>query len=96
MITATSPNTSRSKLGCPQFLTTCPSTELSKLAPGQTVRIGALEGNSDLCFKLLELGFTPGQEITPLARAPFGGPLAVALRGTIVALRSDEAACIKL
>jgi Fe2+ transport system protein FeoA len=60
------------------------------------VRIGSVEGDRNLAFRLLEMGFTPGQEVTPIASAPFGGPVAVALRGTLIALRSAEAACIKL
>lgn len=48
------------------------------------------------CLRLLELGFTPGQEITLIAKAPFKDPLAVSVRGTIIALRSSEAECIKI
>lgn len=69
---------------------------LAAVPAGTTVRIGSVEGDRKTRFRLLELGFTPGQEITPVAAAPFGGPVAVALRGTIVALRSSEADCIRL
>ena len=48
------------------------------------------------CLRLLELGFTPGQEITLIAKSPFKDPLAVSVRGTIIALRSNEAECIKI
>jgi ferrous iron transport protein A len=48
------------------------------------------------CLRLLELGFTPGQEVTLVARAPFKDPIAVSVRGTIIALRSGEAECIKI
>lgn len=48
------------------------------------------------CLRLMELGFTPGQEVTLLARAPFKDPLAVSVRGTIIALRTGEAECIKI
>ncbi|RPI17631.1 MAG: ferrous iron transport protein A [Ignavibacteriae bacterium] len=48
------------------------------------------------CLRLLELGFTPGQEVTLIAKAPFKDPLAVSVRGTIIALRSSEAECIKI
>lgn len=48
------------------------------------------------CLRLMELGFTPGQEVTLVARSPFKDPMAVSVRGTIIALRSDEAECIKI
>ncbi len=48
------------------------------------------------CLRLLEIGFTPGQEITVLAKSPFKDPIAVSVRGTIIALRSNEASCIKI
>jgi ferrous iron transport protein A len=44
----------------------------------------------------MELGFTPGQEVTVIAKSPFKDPLAVSIRGTIIALRSREAKCIKI
>ena len=48
------------------------------------------------CLRLLEIGFTPGQEVTIIAKSPFKDPLAVSVRGTIIALRSGEAECIKI
>lgn len=44
----------------------------------------------------MELGFTPGQEITVTAKSPFSDPIAVSVRGTIIALRKSEAECIKI
>lgn len=48
------------------------------------------------CLRLMELGFTPGQEVKLIAKSPFKEPLAVSIRGTIIALRKDEAECIKI
>ncbi len=48
------------------------------------------------CLRLLELGFTPGQEVSVVAKSPFKDPLAVSVRGTIIALRKSEAECIKI
>lgn len=48
------------------------------------------------CLRLLEIGFTPGQEVTIVAKSPFKDPLAVSIRGTIIALRRSEAECIKI
>lgn len=48
------------------------------------------------CLRLLEIGFTPGQKVTIVAKSPFKDPLAVSIRGTIIALRKSEAECIKI
>ena len=48
------------------------------------------------CLRLLELGFTPGQEVTLVAKSLFKDPLAVSVRGTVIALRKNEAECIKI
>lgn len=48
------------------------------------------------CLRLMELGFTPGQEVTVVARSLFKDPLAVSVRGTVIALRKTEAECIKI
>lgn len=48
------------------------------------------------CIRLMELGFTPGQEVKLIARSPFKDPMAVSVRGTVIALRAEEAECIKI
>jgi ferrous iron transport protein A len=48
------------------------------------------------CLRLMELGFTPGQEVTIVARSFFKDPIAVSVRGTVIALRKNEAECIKI
>ena len=48
------------------------------------------------CLRLMELGFTPGQEVSVIAKSIFKDPLAVSVRGTVIALRSEEAECIKI
>jgi ferrous iron transport protein A len=48
------------------------------------------------CLRLMELGFTPGQEVSVVAKSPFKDPLAVSVRGTVIALRKGEAECIKI
>jgi ferrous iron transport protein A len=60
------------------------------------VTIRDIAGDPVLCHRLLELGFTPGQPVTVMAAAPLGGPLAITLRGTIMAIRREEAVCILL
>lgn len=46
--------------------------------------------------RILEIGFTPGQEIELITRTAFNDPLAFSLRGSIIAMRKNEAASIKV
>lgn len=46
--------------------------------------------------RILEIGFTPGEEIELMNKSVFNDPLAFAVRGTVVAIRKNEAGCIKV
>lgn len=46
--------------------------------------------------RILEIGFTPGQEIELINKSIFNDPLAFSLRGTLIAIRKNEAKSIKL
>ncbi len=55
------------------------------------VRIVSINSDFENCGMLAELGFTEGCEITPVHISPFGDPIAYFLRGTIIALRKEDA-----
>jgi Fe2+ transport system protein FeoA len=67
---------------------------LSEVQHGVWHQVESLAGPEDACYRLLELGFTPGAEVKVAQAAPLGEPLVVVLRGTRLALRKDEAAWI--
>lgn len=46
--------------------------------------------------RIIEHGFTPGQIIELVNKSIFNDPIAVSIRGTLIALRKSEADCIKL
>lgn len=46
--------------------------------------------------RIIEHGFTPGQIVELISQSLFNDPIAVSIRGTIIALRKSEAVCIKL
>jgi ferrous iron transport protein A len=69
---------------------------LSDVPLNRRVRIGGLEGPQDDCERLLDLGFTPGEEIVVTQSAPLGEPLIVRVRGTLLALRRREASWIRV
>ena len=69
------------------------STTLTKsindLKIGQTAII-----NNSFSSSLQELGFLPGEHVKVLAKASFGGPIAVRVSSSVFALRVEEAAQI--
>ena len=67
---------------------------LSRMAPGEYGHVLSLCEGCDVRAHLLELGFTPGTEITVVRVAPLGDPLTVTLRGYQLSLRRREAAAI--
>lgn len=69
---------------------------LTTLRPGTWGQIEGVCGENDDCQRLVELGFTPGEWVRVVAAAPLGGSVAVNLRGTVFALRDEEAACIRI
>ena len=60
------------------------------------MRIESLDGPQQDCDRLMDLGFTPGEEITVTQWAPLGDPLVVRIRGALLALRRREAAWIRV
>ena len=67
---------------------------LSTVSLNRWVRIERLDGPQQDCDRLLDLGFTPGEEIAVTHTAPLGDPLVVRVRGALLALRKREAAWI--
>lgn len=59
-------------------------------------QIEQVEGPTEDCRRLLDLGLTPGADICVVQVAPFGDPLIVLVRGTRLALRRREAGWIKV
>jgi ferrous iron transport protein A len=70
------------------------SRPLISIPLNKWVRIERLDGPDQDCARLLDLGFTPGEEITVTQHAPLGDPLVVRVRGALLALRKREAAWI--
>ena len=57
-------------------------------ARGQVVQI---EGADEVTLRLLEMGLTPGVEVTLIGIAPLGDPLELELRYYRLSLRKSEA-----
>ena len=67
---------------------------LSEAPLNRWCRIERLEGPREDCDRLLDLGFTPGEEVAITHYAPLGDPLVIRVRGALLALRKREAAWI--
>ncbi len=51
--------------------------------------------DTDLSERLFDLGFIPGTPVSCLFAAPSGNPRAYLIRGTVIALRNQDAIGIK-
>lgn len=69
---------------------------LNHLKIGQKAKLIGLSQNASFRDRFIELGFTHGEEITVLRRAPFGGLLQVQLRNTHYAIRRQVARFIQV
>ncbi len=68
----------------------------AELKFGETGVIYEIDENHPSSRRVLEFGFTPGQEIELINKSLFNDPLAFAVRGTLIAIRKEEADCIKI
>lgn len=68
----------------------------SELKFGEKVVIINVDSAHPSSQRLLEIGFTPGQEIELINSSVFNDPLAFSIRGSLIALRKHEADCIKV
>lgn len=69
---------------------------MDELKPGQSAFINAVLGDGALRHHLLDMGLTPGTEITVQKIAPMGDPIQFEVRGYELTLRLDEAKKIEI
>lgn len=65
----------------------------NKSSENQSIRIQGFSGDPLVIERLKEMGLHQGLELEPVGRAPFGGPLLFRFGSTVLALRTEEAAC---
>jgi Fe2+ transport system protein FeoA len=68
---------------------------LSDVPVRSTVKVVAVRGG-DAARRLLEMGVTPGCDLTVVRVAPLGDPVEVRLRGYRLTLRKSDAAHIEV
>ncbi len=68
----------------------------SELHCGEHGIIADVDASHPSCARILEIGFTPGQEIELINSSVFNDPMAFSIRGALIAVRRHEADCIIL
>ena len=69
---------------------------LADVKIGSSVRITGIDGDDSLSVRLMEMGLTPGVDVSVLGTAPLGDPMEIELRGYRLSLRKSEAARIEV
>lgn len=69
---------------------------LTELPIGRDARVTAVNGESSVTRRLLEMGLIPGVTVNVIKSAPFGDPIEVRLRGYSLAMRKSEADAIEV
>ncbi len=66
-------------------------TKLSMLPLGSVCKIYNIASDAQNKNRLLELGFIEGTKVEIIKKSPAGDPTAYGVRGTVIALRSEDA-----
>ncbi|NLW16730.1 MAG: ferrous iron transport protein A [Firmicutes bacterium] len=73
---------------------TGPTISLTELPIGQQGIVRELKTNSRMRRRLLDLGLVANTVVEALCQSPSGDPRAYHIRGTVIALRAEEAASV--
>lgn len=69
----------------------CP---LNCVPEGQTVRVRELLSTGSMRRRLLDIGLIEGTDVACLQKSPAGDPVAYLIRGSVIAIRSEDSAKI--
>ncbi len=69
---------------------------LHEMEAGQGGVIALLFGEDAMARRLADLGFTEGASVDCLYKSPAGDPAAYRVRGTVIALRREDAARVEV
>ncbi len=69
---------------------------LSQLPLNKNGRIDKIECGEEIKRRLLDMGLVKGTNIVPILVSPSGDPRAFLVRGTIIAIRKEDAKHIKI
>ncbi len=69
---------------------------LNQLPLNKSGKINKIECDGGIKRRLLDMGLVKGTEIMPILISPSGDPRAFLVRGTIIAIREEDAKNIKI
>lgn len=69
-------------------------TKLSELPEGSSAIIESVQSGRASLTRLRELGLVPGTQVRIVRRAPLGEPIEIQVRGSMLAMRNQDAAHI--
>ncbi|MBO5040656.1 MAG: ferrous iron transport protein A [Clostridia bacterium] len=69
-------------------------TAMSELRKGESGIIKSIEHVGNMRRRLIDIGFNVGERVTLLAHAPLGEPSAFYIKGSVIALRRNDASLI--
>ncbi len=63
---------------------------LNYLKEGETATVCNIEASGNIRRRLLDIGLVKGTKVECIQRSPLGDPVAYLIRGSIIALRSED------
>ncbi|MBC7794908.1 MAG: ferrous iron transport protein A [Clostridia bacterium] len=73
-----------------------PVLALAELEPGETATVVAVDVPGEIGERLMEMGLTPGTQVTFVRRGLWGDPIQIRLRGFMLTLRRAQAREIRV
>ena len=64
---------------------------LSSLREGESAQVTLLLHTGSIKRRLQDLGLVEGTQVQCVQKSPFGDPVAYAIRGAVIALRTEDA-----
>lgn len=71
-------------------------TTLAELKIGERARVTQIEGLHDVSLRLLEMGLTPGVELSVVGTSLLGDPIELEFRGYRLSVRKSEARLVEI
>lgn len=69
---------------------------LSQMKPKESAIILKVNTKGSMRRRLLDIGFMEGTKVDCVMKSPFGDPTAYFIKGTLIALRKEEASQIEI
>jgi len=69
---------------------------MDELGRGRSAKVLGLTAQGAFRDRLLDLGLVPGTSVERVMTSPVGDPVCYRIRGAMIALRSSDAACVRV